>query len=190
MTLGLLFTRPLFAQERAPTSRPALWLGAGSAIPLSEPNFERNAGLAGMAALELPARPRLWLRVEASGSTQQLGTRRDSPVRGDVQQTQLSVAARYELPAGRIAPYALAGAGLFWQSDRVILRSVDNPVPDAEYRMTTSHTAAGPLLGAGATATVARARLFAEARWSRIGGDGGPTTNLALIGGVTCALPW
>ena len=89
-----------------------------------------------------------------------------------------------------MTPYALAGAGLFWQSRRVVLRELSNPVPEAEYQETSSQMTPGALAGAGAAFTIARTRLFAETRWRRVRADGGATTDLSLVGGVTLPLGW
>jgi hypothetical protein len=190
LVLGVVSSHIAMAQAPAAGRRPVVWVGAGGALPLSEPGVSRRAGLAGLVALELPALPRVALRIEAGGSNQAYETRPGGVLDGDSQHAYLGLAARYAPFAGRVAPYALAGAGLFWQSDRVILRSVDDPVPDAEYRVTTSHTAAGVIAGAGATTVLAGAPVFAEARWTRIGAGEGPTTDLTLVAGARLSLPW
>ena len=190
LVLGVAGPHLAVAQSPADGRRPIAWVGAGGALPLSEPGASRRAGLAGLVALELPARPHLALRVEGGGSNQAFETRPGGVLDGDSQHAHLGLAARYAPFAGRVAPYALAGAGLFWQSDRIILHSVDDAVPDAEYRATTSHTGAGVIAGAGATTVLAGAPVFAEARWTRIGADDGPTTDLTLVAGARLSLPW
>jgi opacity protein-like surface antigen len=137
----------------------------------------------------LAATPRLSLRAELSGNTQELSTRSGGPISGDVQQGRASLAARFTpVTLGRFAPYVLAGAGWFWQSDRIVLTDISNPVPDANYRQTSSQNSAGAILGAGATAPLARLRVFAEGRWTRVGADAGSTTDLTFLAGVAVPL--
>jgi hypothetical protein len=190
LVLGATSGTRLAAQEAAPRQL-SLWIGAGGAVPLSQPGVDRQAGASALAALELPVTARLGLRVEASAAAQDLDTRADGPLSGDLQQVRATVAARFApVSMGRVTPYALAGGGLFWQSSRIVLRELSNPVPDAEYRETSSRSAAGVLAGVGATASVARVRLFGEARWTRVGADAGATTDLAILAGVTLPLGW
>lgn len=178
----------LDAQSTSP-DRLSLWLGAGGAIPLSQPTIDRKTGPAALAALELAMTPRLSLRAELSGNMQDLSTRADGPISGDVHQGRASLAARFTpITLGRVAPYVLAGAGWFWQSDRIVLTDISNPVPDANYRQTSSQNSAGAILGAGATAPLARLRVFAEGRWTRVGADAGSTTDLSVLAGVTVPL--
>src|SRR5690606_20786253 len=116
-----------------------LWIGAGSALPLSQPGVDRRAGASALAALEFPVTGQLWLRAEASGDVQKLDTRADGPLSGDQQQARATLAARLApVSLGRVVPYALAGGGLFWQSSRIVLRELSNPVPEAGYRETSS----------------------------------------------------
>ena len=176
----------LDAQGTSP-DRLSFWLGAGGALPLSQPTIERKTGPTALAGLELAMTPRLSLRAELSGNTQDLSTRADGPLSGDIQQARASLAARFTpITLGRVAPYVLAGAGWFWQSDRIVLTDISNPVPDAAYRQTSSRNTVGALVGAGATAPVGRLRLFGEARWTRAGSSD-PVTDLSILAGV--ALP-
>lgn len=190
IVLGATSATRLAAQEGAPRQL-TLWIGAGSALPLAQPGVDRRAGASALAALELPVTERLWLRAEASGDVQELDTRADGPLSGDQQQARATVAARLApVSLGRVAPYALVGGGLFWQSSRIALRDMSDPVSGAVYRETSSRSAAGVLAGLGATAAVGRSRLFAEARWTRVGGPQGATTDLSVVGGLTLPFGW
>lgn len=70
----------LEAQE----SRFSLWVGAGGALPLSQPGLDRKVGPGALAAIELAAMPRLSLRAELSGDLQDLNTRSHGLVSGDL----------------------------------------------------------------------------------------------------------
>lgn len=174
---------PVAAQAPAASS---VWLGAGGVVPLAQPDADRNAGVAALLALDVPVVPHLTVRMELSADEQSLRGRAGGPLSGDHQHLRTIAVGRYApLAAGGLSPYLLGGGGVFWQSDRFILRDLSNPVPDAAYRQTTSRAALGAVLGAGLTAEVARTRLFAEARWMRVGGIGGATTDVGVFGGVT-----
>lgn len=175
---------PLGAQAYDAT-RPSAWVGVGSAVPLSQPGAARGAGAAAVLGLDVPLVADLATRLELAAHAQSLTARASGPLRGDHHHLRTIALARWT-PAsvGRAAPYVLAGGGVFWQSDRHVLLDLSNPVPDAAFRQTTSRTAWGTLLGAGATATVARTRIFAEVRWTRLGGRDGGTTDLGLLAGV------
>lgn len=166
----------------------SLWVGAGGTLPLAQPAARHDAGPAATLALDVGVLRRVAVRLEASAGTRALQTRPGGPLGGDQQQVRTLVLARVApITVRGVAPYVLAGGGVFWQSDRFALRDVANPVPVAAYRQTTSHAARGALVGAGASAGVAAARLFAEARWTRVGGRGGAASDLGLVAGV--ALP-
>lgn len=171
------------------SGRLSLWLGAGGAMPLSQPTIDRKAGPGALAAIELAATQRLSLRAEVSGNRHDLDTRADGPLSGDMQLGRASLAARFTpITVGRVATYVLAGAGWFWQSDRIVLTDISNPVPDASYRQTSSDGSVGAILGAGAAGSVARLRVFAEARWARAGSDDGATSDLSVLAGITLPL--
>lgn len=178
---------PLAAQ--APTGeRASVWAGLGGAMPLSQPGVDRSAGAMAVLGLDVPVRSTLAVRLELSADAQELATRAGGPLSGDQQHGRLVALARYApVTLGRLAPYALAGGGVFWQSDRFTLVDLGNPVPDAAYRQTTSQLARGAMLGVGLATDAARTRLFAEARWTRVGGRDGHAADLGLVAGL--ALP-
>lgn len=172
----------------AQDSRLSLWLGTGGALPLSQPTIDRNVGPGVLAAVEIAATRQLSVRAEWNGNIQRLDTRADGPLSGDVQQGRASLAARFTpVRLRHIAPYVLAGTGWFWQSDRLVVTDLANPVPDAAYRQTSSRNQVGGILGAGGAADVGRLRLFGEARWTRAGSSD-PTTDLSILAGLTLPL--
>ncbi len=173
---------------QAQDGRFSLWLGTGGAVPLSQPTIGRNVGPGVLAAVEIAATRKLSMRAEWNGNKQTLNTRTDGPLSGDVQQGRASLAARFTpVRLRHVAPYVLAGAGWFWQSDRLAVSDLANPVPDAAYRQTSSLNQAGGILGIGGAADVGRLRLFGEARWTRAG-SADPTTDLSLLAGLTLPL--
>ncbi len=173
---------------QAQDSRFSLWLGTGGALPLSQPAIGRTVGPGVLAAVEVAASRQLSVRAEWNGNVQKLDTRSEGPLSGDVQQGRASLAARFTpVRLRRVAPYVLAGAGWFWQSDRLVVSDLANPVPDAAYRQTSSHNQLGGILGAGGAADAGRLRVFGEARWTR-SGSSDPTTDISILAGLTIPL--
>ena len=185
--LAALLAAPVAAQS-APDERHLLRAGVGSAQGLSQPGQARETGPAAFVAAEVPVVGPLWLRTELGAAAQSLASRPGGPLSGDVQQVHLVAAARWTPIAARVAPYALAGGGVFWRSDRFSLNDTHEPVHGAVYRVTTSRHARGALLGAGVDAALPAVRLFLEARWTRVGSPDGAITDLMLAGGVTLPL--
>ena len=182
---------PLAAQG-APRAVPgiAAWMGAGGAFPLARPGADRRAGPAALVAVDRPFTEQLAVRAEWSGDAQDNHRPPGSPISGNLRQSRVLVAARYTpWRFSRVAPYALAGAGVAWHSELLVLRAGGGPVPDAAFQQATSRTEAAVLIGAGVATTAARTRLFAETRWTRVGAPTGSTRDLGLVAGLALRLP-
>jgi hypothetical protein len=194
----------LCAQSTRTSAAPAtsrtevtLFGGGGGVLPGSQPGFDRGAGTAVVAGVELarPALPgligRVALRAEGGFAAQDLALPADV-ADGDVHTPHAALAARVSLLGRhggprRLLPYLVLGGTWARPSTRLALREDPRATPGARFEQVTHENVAGILAGGGLAWQARRVAVRAEARWLSLATHGSATTLVPVL--LTVAVP-
>jgi len=168
-----------------------MFAGAGATQSLSQPGLDRGAGPTFLGGIEIarPTHPGLLGRLAMSaegGFASQKFSVDQSVVSGDVHTVHAALSLRVAFldrsaGAGRLVPYALAGAAWGRPSTRFVLSESSQSTPGAGFEQVTHENVPGAIVGAGIGWLTPRAAIRAEARWMSLYTSEGATSTLPLV---------